>query len=284
MRRTRRTPSSDRSEFVAAFTWLQDNKRFGVWIGCALVVATGLLRNWIPQLFPVAVFLYLGALTTIVLDIHRRSDVDRTIYPSHQEAASVFYEEIAGALNGRGGCNLAWIGVTLQSAWLTLENALGRGIADGQISKLNIRLLQSDPRYLKKLLGSTDSQAQLAKEQADHIVRFCERHEASLRATGSTIELAQYAYMPNYHGLLVNDERVYLATVRWWGSDFEELSVPHEPFERFDRSTPRGRYMIDLYSAWLGRGFATATVLHKFPREAKEEAATEIVEGAIGGR
>ncbi|HXP38147.1 MAG TPA: hypothetical protein VN817_10315 [Solirubrobacteraceae bacterium] len=256
---------ADESEYAAYFAWLQDHKRLAAWFGFVLVTVSAGLKSVVPQLLPIAAFVYLTALTSVVVDIHRRTDVVRTVFPSHQETAGAFLEEITNAIHAHGPCELDWIGVTMQSAWLTLENAVGRAIADGQISDLHIRLLQSDPDYLRDLLGSDDGLGLLAREQAEYICRFCTRNTRSLNATESTIELAQYAYMPNYHGLLVNKEVLYLATVRWTGEDFSELSVPHEPFERFDRSTDRGRYMIGLYTAWLERGFCTASSVRQFP-------------------
>jgi hypothetical protein len=265
-RKVRRSGGSEANEFAFAFAWLQDNKRIGAWLAFVLIAVSTALKGVVPALLPVAGLLYVSVLTSLVVDIHRRTTVARTIYPSHQEAAGVFFEEITKALRSRGKCELSWIGVTMQSAWLTLENALGRAIADGQIADLHIRLLQSDGEFLGTILGQSDNQPQLAREQAEQIARFGARHEGVLGATGSTIALAQYAYMPNFHGLLVNDDVLYLSTVRWTGSGSEELSVPHEPFERFDRTTSRGRYMIELYTAWLDKGFEVATSVREFPR------------------
>ena len=265
IRNKRPRPESDVSEYAAFFALLQDHKRLVAWIGFVLVTVSAALKSVVPQLLPVAAFVYLTALTSVVVDIHRRTEVIRTVFPSHQAATSAFFDEITSAIHAHGACELAWIGVTMQSAWLTLENALGRAITDGQIADLHIRLLQSDPDYLRELLGTDDSLGQLAREQAEHICRFSTRNAQNLRSAGSTIELAQYAYMPNYHGLLINGETLYLATVRWAGPDFSELSVPTEPFERFDRSTDRGRYMIYLYTAWLEKGFHTAPSVRRFP-------------------
>jgi hypothetical protein len=230
-----------------------------------MVVVGGALRTIVPQLLPFSLMLYVTTVTSILLEIHGRTSPITTVYSSHQDAAGVFLSEIRTASERQGRCELAWIGVTMQSAWLTLENALGRAIEDTHCSDLHIRLLQSDPDYLATILGGDSNTPQLTREQWQHIARFSQRNADALRASRSTIEIAQYGYMPNYHGLLINDEILYLATVRWNGRDSSELSVPHEPFERFDRSTERGRYMISLYKSWFDKGYRTATRISRFP-------------------
>ncbi len=253
------------NEFVKPFRWLHDNKKFAAWGAYALLTLSILLDNWFPQIFPVAVFVYLSIMTNVLLDIHRRSEPERTVFPSHQEAQTEFHDEIRSALRQPGRCDIAWIGVTMQSAWLTLENALGKAIQSKQVSNLHIRLLQTDPNFLESILPQGDSQPNLVRKQAEHIETFCSRYTTCLSSTESSLAIAQYAYMPNYHGILINDSVLYLSNVRWSDSDLSELSVPHEPFERFDRSTERGVYMIGLYKSWLEKGFRIATSSKSFP-------------------
>jgi hypothetical protein len=254
-----------RNELVQLVEWLDKSKRIAAIFSTGLVIVALALNDIFPQLLPIASLVYLSAITAILLEIHGRTVPPQTIFASHQVVAALLYEEIQAAVAQHGKCEISWIGVTMQSAWLTLENALGRKMADGTVRNVHIRLLQSDPQYIGSVLGDDDSNPQLTREQWEHIVRFARRNQAALEEATSSIEIAQYAYMPNYHGLLINDDVLFLATVRWTGEDFSELSVPHEPFERFDRSSARGIYMIDLYKAWLERGFRSATCSRKFP-------------------
>jgi hypothetical protein len=251
--------------FASVFANLQEHRALAAWVAFVVLAASTALKPVVPQVFPVAAVIYLSVITGLLVNMHRHATGAPTVFASHQAASVTFLEEITRAIHGRGRCELVWIGVTLQSAWLTLENALGRELADRHLADVSIRLLQSDPDFLQQLLGQDSTQAKLTHEQAEHICRFASSHSEAMRQGSCTIELAQYAYMPNYHGLLVNGEVLYLATVRWGGEAFEELNVPTEPFERFDRSTERGRYMIDLYMAWLEHGTRTASKLHTFP-------------------
>jgi len=254
-----------KSELVRLLSWLDRTKRVAALFACALIVAAGALQKVAPWFLPYAVVLYLISITSLLLEIHGHTTQEETIYGSHQEAGPAFFDEIRAAVERQGRCDIAWIGVTMQSAWLTIENALGRVIADGTRSDLHIRLLQADPEYMAMILEADDSCPQLTREQWEHICRFGRRNKDSLRASHSSVEIAQYAYMPNYHGLLINGELLFLSTVRWTGRGFTELSVPHEPFQRFDHSTERGRYMIQLYQAWLQKGYQAAVRISVFP-------------------
>lgn len=260
---------SIQSDFLSVVRWLHDHKRLAAWVSYGLLTSSILLLNWVPQLFPVCAVLYLSVVTAVLMDIHKRTKPTRTVLPSHSEANLAFHEEIRRALAEPGRCEMAWLGVTMQSAWLTLENTLGKAIQSRKASDLHIRLLQSDPAYLESILDDGDKQPAITRQQADYIKAFCERHDQCLRATGSTIELSQYAYMPNIHGLLINDSVLFLSYVRWTDSDLSDLSVPHEPFERFDRSTERGQYMIKLFKSWLEKGFLVASSSLCFPPEIK---------------
>lgn len=252
-------------DLARALLWLSRAKRHAAWLACGLVALSGAIRTAVPQFLPFSLMLYLTVITSVLLEMYGRSTPERTIYASHQEGAGVFFSEIRAAVERPGRCDIAWIGVTLQSAWLTLENALGRAIVDCSVSNVHIRLLQSDPVFLSTILDGDDSCADLTREQSEHIARFARRNCDALRRCEASIEIAQYAHMPNFHGLLINGSVLYLSTVRWGGEDFMDLSVPHEPFERFDRSTERGQYMISLYSSWLEKGFATAPTVMHFP-------------------
>jgi len=258
---------SRKGEFSRTLERLDQAKRATTIIACILVVAGGVLQDVIPQFLPIAILLYLTAITAILLEIHAWTAPSLNVYSSLQAAATVLLEEIQKGSRRKGRCDILWLGVTMQSAWLTIENAIGRDLAECAITDIHIRLLQSDPGYLLSILKSDDSTPQLTAEQAQYIARFCERNSNALKAGRSTISIAQYAYMPNYHGLLINESVLYLSTVRWTGGEYAELSVPHEPFERFDRSTPRGQYMIDLYCAWVEKGFREATSLKTYPTD-----------------
>ena len=157
--------------------------------------------------------------------------------------------------------------MTLHAAWATLENCLSDPIREKKCKNLVVRLSQCSPGYLRSILPETDTTAKSAETQFDIIVAFCKSQQASLQATNSNIAIVQYDYMPNYHGILINRSVLFLSTVRWEEvSNFSTLSVPHEPYIRYDQSSERGEYMINLYLSWLERAFKQSIKTQKFGR------------------
>jgi hypothetical protein len=278
--------SSNGSNLAKLFIWFDDRKPFLAKLTYGFVVfsyafglSLGVLNKHVFQaigwkididpyeFITAALIAHFGIFMAILVDIHKKVLPSEMWFGSHQDALP----EIRSALNvcvKEGAPHICWIGVSLQSAWLALEDVL-RKLEDGTVHKLNIVLLQSEPESLRKIEGEMEGIAEIAEGQMHYMQQRCRLLSDTLEKTGSTIVIGQYDYMPNIHGTLFNQSLLFLSNVRWTGKDLSELSVPREPFERFDARSDKGRYMIGLYNSWLEKGLANAEKngkLYQFPQ------------------
>ncbi len=199
-----------------------------------------------------AVIAHLGVLTVLIIDIYKSVRPSEPWFASHQEALPEVRRELLQAVSHKQ-CTITWLGVSLQSAWLALEEVLRR-IEDGSAKNVTIVLLQLHPSYLGDVPGDTAGLAAITETQFRYMTMRCRSIDARLRSSQSKIVLYQYSYMPNLHGVLINDEILFNSHVRWCGHNYEELSVPREPYERIDMRTERGRYVVDSYKCWVEKG------------------------------
>lgn len=215
---------------------------------------------------------HLGVLMSLLVEIHERTQPAETWFDFHQEALPTMRSYLKKAMQARP-CNIVWIGVSLQSAWLALEGVFGE-IENSSIGEVKVTLLQCDPEFLKKLPGNTEGISVATGGQIDYMRKRCETMEQALISTKSEIIIAQYSYMPNFHGLLIGDNTLFISTVRWHGKNVEELSVHREPNELLTANTARGIYFIELYRSWLEKGVLSAKEQGKYysyPSKGKPE-------------
>lgn len=246
-----------KSGFIEAFYWLLDNKEYAAWLFFGFMGVGLFFRKEHDWIFLSALLGYLAAITALIVKTHKNSEKKAKIFDSLQDANTVIHEEIETAIQGKS-CEILWLGVTMQSAWLNLENCLGGPVKRSRVRKLTLNLLQSSPETLRAILKDEEF-AEITEKQYLVIVRFCEQNKDTLSSTGSKISIAQYPHMPNYHGVLINRKTLFISNVRWEEeTEYTTLSVPHEPFERYDSSEPRGDYMIKLFVSWFEKSAQTA--------------------------
>ncbi len=260
-----------RGRFAAAIAWLDTNKPFLAKITYASLFLTYLIgipawpaiSTWLSLdkemgvTLVIGVFIaHLGLILTLVVDIYSKVLPAETWFQSHQEALPTIRELLNAALHERP-CKIIWIGVSMQSAWLALENVF-RNIEEAAASEVKVTLLLINPDYLRTLPGENDGLAKATEGQIEYMTTRCQAMNQALLSTNSEITLAQYSHMPNFHGPLIGDNTLFLSAVRWHGDGYKELSVPREPNELLTSSTNRGRYSIKLYNSWLEKGLISA--------------------------
>lgn len=212
-----------------------------------------------------------GIFFSILSDIYDKGRTPELWFQSHQESLPTLRKELERALEERP-VSVVWLGVSMQSAWLALEGVFSK-IEEGLVSEVKVVLLPIHPDYCRTLPGNNDGLAMVTEGQMEYMRRRCTAMSPALNATKSEIIIAQYAYMPNFHGVLVNESTLFLSTVRWHGENFEELSVPREPYELIDSATPRGRYAIRLFNSWVDKCLTMAkdaNMLFNYPQVAGE--------------
>lgn len=259
--------------FVAVIAWIEKNKTFLAKMIFFILVLTYIIgipawpilskvldlpagSNVGSSLLLGVFIVHLGVLMSLLVEIHERTQPAETWFDFHQEALPTMRSYLEKTMQTRP-CNIVWIGVSLQSAWLALEGVFGE-IENSSVGEVKVTLLQCEPEFLKNLPGNTEGIAVATGGQIDYMLKRCETMEQALISTKSEIIIAQYSYMPNFHGLLIGDNTLFISTVRWHGKNVEELSVHREPNELLTTNTTRGRYFIGLYRSWLEKGILSA--------------------------
>lgn len=266
------TKINKRIRFVDAIIWLDNNKPFLVKVSYSLLLLAYL---FIVPLWPVinqylnndfilggsiiigALVVHFGFLVSLIVNIDEKLIAkNEPWFPSHQEALPRIRDELDFAIKEKP-CKIVWIGVSMQSAWLALEGIIKK-IEESSAEEAEIILLSANPDFLRSIRADEDGLAKATEGQMDYMRRRCELLNQRLLIRKNRITLAQYSYMPNFHGLLINNHILFISTVRWYGQNFELLSVPREPNELLTSNTIRGRYAIELYNSWLEKGLLSA--------------------------
>lgn len=213
-----------------------------------------------------------GIFFSILSDIYDKGRAPAVWFQSHQESLPTLRKELDSALKKRP-VHIVWLGVSMQSAWLALEGVFSK-IEDKLVSDVRVVLLPINPNYCRTLPGNNDGLAMATDGQMEYMRRRCSALIPALDSTKSEIIIAQYAYMPNFHGVLVNENTLFLSTVRWHGEKLDELSVPREPYELIDSSTLRGRYLIRLFTSWVDKCLVMAeenNMLFVYPHQNEKQ-------------
>lgn len=238
-----------KSSFVDFFNTIAEHKRVGAWVAFLALAASGFFLSVAPALFHSCLIAFLFSIMVILLDIHKKvatppSDLR---YESLAECWGDIKHDLDIAFSGEN-LEISWVGVTLHEAWNHISRELRPRLAQRSCPKMELRFSQCHPDALKQWVGNSSPILLKARAYWEDITAFCANHNEAFQRTESTLRVDRYHYMPNFHGVLINDSILYLSTVRWEGST---LLIADEPYERHTDATERGRYSIDLYRSWV---------------------------------
>jgi hypothetical protein len=269
--------------FAAAISWIDKNKSIVAKISYVtlflvylivipawpIISKVFLIEKDFGQTLLVGVFIiHLGIILSILIEIYDKEQPHETWFQNHQEALPSIKEALNIALKERP-CKITWIGISFQSAWLALENVFN-SIEMGEATEIKMLLLLIDSDYIRHIDGENNGLASVTEGQLQYMLGRCKAMNQKLRATNSEIVLAQYSYMPNFHGPKIGEHTLFLSTVRWEGDGYGNLSVPLEPNELYTQSSDKGKYIFKLYNSWVEKALESARKnekMYMFPVE-----------------
>lgn len=237
------------AEFLSFLEWLSGQKRVFAWLTYLLLLTSGFWVKVHPELFLGSVLAFLLALLLVLLEIQKKLTQVETRKPNLAETWPDIKQELGKALSRREA-ELSWLGGTLGDAWPQLRLILRPLAQSRRLPRITLNLAQVSPGFLKQITESGSHIPARAEAFWQEIQNFRQEFADYLAETGSTINLSRYDFMPNFHGLLINNSVLFLSHMRWEGKN---LLIAEEPYERFDHRTDRGSYHIDLFRSWLDK-------------------------------
>ncbi|HLG59222.1 MAG TPA: hypothetical protein VI485_28025 [Vicinamibacterales bacterium] len=209
-----------------------------------------------PELVIAAAIALAAALLSLVLDIHKKvSDTPAIVEIGLPRTWPHIEPELRAALAKRGA-EVCWLGVTLNDAWPHLVTILEPAVQQQSASAFTVRMVQVEPSYLRAVAGCCSELPQYAEANWARIELFERDYKRGLDSIGARIVKGRYQYMPNFHGVLINNRTLFLSAVSW---DGPRMRIAEEPYERFDASTASGEHKIRLFQAWFARAESAAT-------------------------
>jgi hypothetical protein len=157
------------------------------------------------------------------------------------------------------------IGMSMGHAWPFLSEIL-RKLLDSNAGAINLHLAIIDSQW-NELAQVNPHWGQTADGNVARISTFAEANISRLLTSGSTITISRYAHMPNWHGVLLDDDVLFESTCIWQG---DTLAGAENEYERHVVSDPIGAARIGRFTSWFG--YNTRNLAQRWPAAPPTEA------------
>lgn len=148
------------------------------------------------------------------------------------------------------------LGLTLFTAW----NQLQGFIMQAETRDWAVRLLCICPDFADQgVPGIPRDWAGDARQQADKIRSFIEKHAASLAERNVKISLECYAAFPALHGFMLGNGTLFMSVTQW-EAGHDELAMPYHPYEKIDATDHSRRAQVyrEIFRNWVDHARSTA--------------------------
>jgi hypothetical protein len=151
------------------------------------------------------------------------------------------------------------IGMSMGHAWPFLSDVL-RKILDESAGAIDLHLAIIDSSW-DQLAQINPHWGHTADGNVARISSFADINQARLVASGSHITVSRYAHMPNWHGVLLDEEVLFESTCIWQG---EVLAGAENEYELHVMSDTSGAARITRFKSWFN--YATRNLAHRWPQ------------------
>lgn len=145
-------------------------------------------------------------------------------YDVSLEMKKIILEE----LKSKNKIKIRAIGMSMGHAWQFFYNTLNPILTnpnDSSLVELEIAMLNSSWADLESI---NPYWRQKSNTNRDLISQFIHISEANINQKKWSIKLYSYSYMPNWHGVLINDNILYLSTCYWKDNLLQGGENPYE--------------------------------------------------------
>jgi hypothetical protein len=217
-----------------------------------LFLATFVLRFFPNEKVRLAIFYFLGwFILSILFEIHAliKGKEEIRVYENFTEASTIVRDHITRILAQKKSIKIDWIGVALDYDWPFLRGILQNYLIDDNFSgvvKLQLTLIDSSTQSLDHLSPNI---LRVAESQYQSIANFLEQFSQEMKAKQWEIQVYRYHHIPNLHGVLINDQDLFVGLCYWRKGLLRSGESSYEHFVRGDRF--RGTEKIEQFVSWL---------------------------------
>jgi hypothetical protein len=217
-----------------------------------LLVVAAFLSQLVPlPAVQLAALVTLGLIIVEVLfDI--RSNLGRNetvrVYSDFYEASNQIREEILSKLARKRHIRIRALGMSMDHAWRFLANTITPLLDDDTDQKIELDIAILDSRW-DELPKINQSWAALAESNYMEILRYLRDNAKSLAAKGWEITVHRYSYMPNWHGILIDSDSLFMSTCFWKNGKLTGAENQYELLSSSDAEL--GIHRINQFITWF---------------------------------
>jgi hypothetical protein len=144
------------------------------------------------------------------------------------------------------------IAVSMTFSWPFIANKLPKILSSYSDAYADVQLSFVHPQYLEALgLETYDINfADEARQRLKEIPAFCDGLDKSL-AERLRINARMYNNLPHWHGILIDDEYLFLGRTDWsFSFKKPKLTVGQNKYRYFDRCSSVGIERIEIFKSW----------------------------------
>jgi|694.fasta_scaffold146709_3 hypothetical protein len=144
------------------------------------------------------------------------------------------------------------IAVSMTFSWPFIASKLPRILSSYPDSYADVQLAFVNPHYLEALgLEAYDIDfADEGRQRLKEIPAFCDGLASNI-GERLQIKARMYKNLPHWHGILIDDEYLFLGRTDWTFSFKKpKLTVGQNKYRYFDRSSSLGIERIELFKSW----------------------------------
>jgi hypothetical protein len=217
-----------------------------------LLILTVIIGSIVP--IPAIQIAAIGLLGIIILetlfDIQSKfiSKDRRVVFAEFFEASNFMKQVILSRVERNQCVQIRALGMSMGHAWPFLTNTL-TPLLDREMRQtveLHIAMLDGNWEELSRINPDWSSRA---KTNLSEILRFINSHEKRLAAKEWTVTVHQYRHMPNWHGILIDDDLLFLSVCFWRNNRLTGAENGYELLSASDESL--GRHRIAQFKTWF---------------------------------
>jgi hypothetical protein len=227
-----------------------DFRRILVYILFFLSVVLVVIPGLIAQLIQIAAIILLGwFILQILFEIFNRLTVlERPQqYDNFYSAWPDIKDCIMNAFKKGSPCTIWWLESSLEHASVMVDDVLKPILQNSPKNPLKIELVMLDPSW-SEIEKINPSWISLAKSNYESLHVYLDVYNEEIRNHEWSIALSLYRFLPNFQGILVNSEHLFVSSCTWKNGkltddNFYELYHFNDNFG--------GKEKIDQFKSWF---------------------------------
>lgn len=198
----------------------------------------------------IAALIALAALVLeVIFDIqkHIASVPTGRVYSDFYQTTESMRNEISRRIEEGRPVSIRALGISMGHAWTFLTSSVTSRIQkDGKQIDLQIAMINPAWEELSKINADWVARARTNYEEIERHASLMLPH---LKSSGSSISLSVYSHMPNWHGVLIDDDILFLSACKWSN---DTLFGGENRYEIVLASDTIGGYAkIDHFRSWF---------------------------------